>query len=47
VGSDPKRFSGIWLEIFFEGNSQSAIFEKKNSSDTDKVPEDQGDEPKT
>jgi hypothetical protein len=34
-------------EIFFEGNRKSAIFEKKRASDTDKVLEDQGDEPKT
>jgi hypothetical protein len=32
-------------QIFFEGNRKSAIFEKKRSSDRDKVPEDQGDEP--
>jgi hypothetical protein len=34
-------------EIFFEGNRKSPIFEKNISSDTDKVPEDQGDELKT
>jgi pyridoxal phosphate enzyme (YggS family) len=34
-------------EIFFEGNRKSPIFEKKRSSDKDKVPEDQGDESKT
>jgi hypothetical protein len=34
-------------EIFFEGNRKSAIFEKKRASDRDKLPEDQGDEPKT
>jgi hypothetical protein len=48
LGSDEKRFRGIYLEMirFFEENRKSAIFEKKRSSDTDKVPEDQGDEPK-
>jgi hypothetical protein len=34
-------------EIFFEGNKKSVLFEKKRVSDTDKVPEDQGDELKT
>jgi hypothetical protein len=33
--------------IFFEGNRKRAIFKNKRSSDTDKVPEDQGDEPET
>jgi serine/threonine protein kinase len=33
-------------EIFFEGNRKSPIFEKKRASDTDKVPEDQADDPK-
>jgi hypothetical protein len=35
------------MSIFFEGNRKGAIFEKKRSSDTDKVPQDQGDQPKT
>jgi hypothetical protein len=50
LGSDLKRLRGIWLKMtrfFFEGNRKSAIFEKKRSSDRDKFPEDQGDEPKT
>jgi hypothetical protein len=33
-------------KIFFEGNRKSVFFDKKRSSDRDKIPEDQGDEPK-
>jgi hypothetical protein len=33
--------------IFFEGNRKSAIFKNKRSSNTDKLPENQANEPKT